>query len=991
MTMKRYIFSEIQGSPTNDILASGTLTVDNDNNLRLHDGATAGGNVIGSANTGDITFNSSTIQGQYGLNLAPSPTDTDNNKYVSIRTGDQDSHLHIDTSSNDEYDLYIGNDSKYLRVARTGEIVIGNNGAYEWNDDSGNRWVFDTDGKLKLPAGGDIVDSNGNSVLGDAASPQYGYFNELVHPGDSNRVNGEAVAMDSDGNSYVSYSYWDDNEEKDYGGVMKFDSAGEKLWSVNIQSQNSYARYPRIVSLEHVVTGNDAVLIAIGDYYDTDTSRDVGFMYGINPATGEVGVPLIDLETSSNAGMELNDAVFGLDGSGDPFAVVVGATYDINLTKTLTPLAGSTVDKLYFSWSEINASGLNNGDQLSTNVGGYAGFTVNGSYATASPDGTGSGLNISVASTEAGAYVITRVNGWSGVMSGWDVPVSLRVLGSALGGVDNVKYTVTSDAITGNGSLFFVAADFADLSNVQNGWKVSGPGITGSVTLSNVQNSGGYYRFDVPNGVTVSPNESYTIISNSGNDFTFDFDRTVFADNSSNIDAAVSNKQGTPISSVYCPAWNSRDWSTDIGTPVDFTYQLYNQAFVARFGSNAWSKSIGATNYDTINSVVVDNGGNTYVAGQVSNNTKASLVIKYAVDGEQLWAVYIDPDNNMGNGLSSIDILADGSLLTVDEEGIVTKLSSDTGEIFWQVQADTGPSWDNDFKGTATPDGDYIITNFEDNDYTMYVMRISGSDGSSVWNKRITRTYGGQNGEVTAENDFNAQYIDCNATYLTIGGGSQPPGGNSVGLVFSFPINGENTDGTYGQYVVSTESMDWSTLTTISTAATVSETPTNILTNYISPSKSDSTITVTQTSIGGEVVVPPAVITWTSPNDNVWRIEDYNGGAAVSYNGNDYDAKWFDIANHTSGNGNFRGAIIQYHAFTNDGTIIGTIHLANDYNQESATHTEHLSGGTNLQHVSLWDCNNDRGQLYFKMTNGNSSNLMIQWTAKIFYGSEANC
>jgi hypothetical protein len=269
-------------------------------------------------------------------------------------------------------------------------------------------------------------------------------------------------------------------------------------------------------------------------------------------------------------------------------------------------------------------------------------------------------------------------------------------------------------------------------------------------------------------------------------------------------------------------------------------------------------------------------------------------------------------------------------------------------------------------------------------------MRVSGSDGSSVWNKRITRTYSGDNGEINADDD--AQYIDCNQTHVTITGRSYPPGGgNQVGLVYSFPITGDNVNGTYGQFVISSESMNWETLSTTSTAATVTNTDVSVTLNSLSPTSSESFVTTGNiTTLGGEPVAEPTVISWTNPNDNVWRIEEYNGGAAVSYNGNNYDAKWFDIANHTSGNGSFRGAIIQYHAFTGDGTIVGTIHLANDYTQENATHTEHLSGGSNLQHVTLWDCNNERGQLYFKMTNGNYSNLMIQWTAKVFYGSEYN-
>lgn len=142
----------------------------------------------------------------------------------------------------------------------------------------------------------------------------------------------------------------------------------------------------------------------------------------------------------------------------------------------------------------------------------------------------------------------------------------------------------------------------------------------------------------------------------------------------------------------------------------------------------------------------------------------------------------------------------------------------------------------------------------------------------------------------------------------------------------------------------------------------------------------------------GEVAAEnPVIASWTNPNSNVWRIETYNGGAAVSYNGGDGEL-WWDANNAPSGDGNFRGAIIEYHAFIqNQGNIIGTIHLASDYSVNGATHTEHLSGNNDLNFISLWEGRGNRGQLYFKDTNGNSRDLLIQWTAKVFYGSENNC
>jgi hypothetical protein len=921
----------------------------------------------GNANTGNVVFEDNTLYvgGTGFLNLendagqAVIGTNGPDPLLVSINEGDvvwtfsQDGRLYLPGG---EPSIY-SSDNADITLSTPGTITLNN---------TGGTWDFNSNGDLILPAEGDIKDSNGNSVLGGSsgqyfdtvmvggsqaaiadgtssfeivagdgisitggnnqitisaasnATPQYGYFSELVETSSSNRVNTQAVVMDSDGNSYISYVYWDDNQSKDISGVAKYDSTGEQLWAANLASQNPDARELNIRSLEFATVDGDPSLIAVGYYYDNNTSKDVAFMFYVNPASGSVGEPLVDCELVAQAGMNVKDGVAGYDGS-NPYAVVVGETYDQTLVKTLTPLAGSTTDKLYVSWADFAASGVNTGEGVYYVDGpNQYGVTMNaiGVSATVagSTDPAWAGISITVSKNEAGNYTITGVNGWGYLVNSWSNPVTLTVLGSALGGADGT------------------------------------------------------------------------------NDLTFDFSNVTFDNNSSNIQAAISNIQGTPPAGVYCPGWGGYDWGTQVGNALSFNYQLNNQAYVARFGQTAaWTKNFGGGSYDRLNSVVVDDSQNVYAVGYVWNGSRGGLVIKYDIDGNQQWAVYINPANNTGNALMSVDLLSDGNVITVDEDGVITKLNSGNGDIMWQVKADNGPSWDGDFRGTATPDGDYIITNYEDNDYTQYVMRVSGSDGSSVWDKRITRTYGGDNGEVTSNDD--GQYIDCNATHLVIGGRTDPPGGgNTVGLVYSFPITGDNVDGTYGQYVITSESMNWETLSTTSIAATVTNTDVNVTVNSVSPTSGSTYVTTsTITTMGGEPVVEPTVISWTNPNDNVWRIEEYNGGASVSYNGSDYDAKWFDIANHTSGNSQFRGAIIQYHAFTNQGTIIGTIHLANDYPQQQATHTEHLSGQSDLQFVTLWDCNNERdGQLYFKMTNGNSNNLMVQWTAKIFYGSEYN-
>lgn len=106
---------------------------------------------------------------------------------------------------------------------------------------------------------------------------------------------------------------------------------------------------------------------------------------------------------------------------------------------------------------------------------------------------------------------------------------------------------------------------------------------------------------------------------------------------------------------------------------------------------------------------------------------------------------------------------------------------------------------------------------------------------------------------------------------------------------------------------------------------------------------------------------------------------------------------WFDPDNSPGGYGNFRGAIIDYHAYSNDdGTIIGQIMVSCDGGDYNVTHSECLSGSNDLANVILWyseprgDTDNEHreGQLYAYKADGNNDTIKIQWKATMFYGQE---
>lgn len=96
---------------------------------------------------------------------------------------------------------------------------------------------------------------------------------------------------------------------------------------------------------------------------------------------------------------------------------------------------------------------------------------------------------------------------------------------------------------------------------------------------------------------------------------------------------------------------------------------------------------------------------------------------------------------------------------------------------------------------------------------------------------------------------------------------------------------------------------------------------------------------------------------------------------------------WWNKNDLPGGSGNFRGAIIDYHAYSGEGTIIGTIHIVDDSGEEHISHTEVASGSTDSENDYLWLVQNEGTISYYRI-DGESKTLKVHWSAKVFYGSE---
>lgn len=127
---------------------------------------------------------------------------------------------------------------------------------------------------------------------------------------------------------------------------------------------------------------------------------------------------------------------------------------------------------------------------------------------------------------------------------------------------------------------------------------------------------------------------------------------------------------------------------------------------------------------------------------------------------------------------------------------------------------------------------------------------------------------------------------------------------------------------------------------------------------------------------GYSVTVPGGTLSYSQDDTVYFRYQ--TGGDPVV---------WWSSAELPKGASNFRGAVIDYHAFTGDGTIIGTIHIVDDDGEENITHTEVTSGSADGENDDLWFVTNE-GQIKYRRLDGEGATIKVQWSARVFYGSE---
>lgn len=146
----------------------------------------------------------------------------------------------------------------------------------------------------------------------------------------------------------------------------------------------------------------------------------------------------------------------------------------------------------------------------------------------------------------------------------------------------------------------------------------------------------------------------------------------------------------------------------------------------------------------------------------------------------------------------------------------------------------------------------------------------------------------------------------------------------------------------------------------------------------------------------GQVNLPVAAADWTNNSGNVWGLRTYNGGTQIELSNNN-KLVWFDfsdIPGYATNASNLRGGIIEYHAFATgncNGTIIGSMTFVIDSNNDTNIIHNEVYSGYDLGSIVLWDESylyDSPGSIVATDNTGGTTTLMIQWTSRLFFGSE---
>jgi hypothetical protein len=660
-------------------------------------------------------------------------------------------------------------------------------------------YTFGADGTLTIPNDGDLK----------LTQTQVGWFIGLDSRDSNNHIEGDCVAVDSQGYSYIG----GDEDDDDHAFVMKISPEGDRLWSVRVFEDDN-GDNGELTSLKiHPVTGN---IMGLGYVFDTYT---YSILFTLDQDTGRL-LNVTEFK-DSDGDVELNTIAWTSDG-----AYVIGGRKmgEFSAEFPVVPQTGSGVGTIVILRSAVpEVEYINDNWQIGgTGISPFQ--SVNFSERYTGLTGTtreGSGATFDITNNGDGTYSVSVVSGGTDYLAGHKIKILgtslvgvpgatpdndiIITVGGTLGGgvINNVTHTGTAAGTTvatdtevsgtnfevGSGFIFTIQGPFFDndYSN-QDGSRV----ITA--------NGSNYVNGDV----VVVPGTSLGGTS-PANDLTVNL---FVGQNEFYIDNVSGTSQSTT-------------WKIETTAQVDFTADgswsvTYSRDNDCVLITPTWQRTFGTAKdkYDEIITLTVDSQDNIIAVGggygelAANNFDDLSVVYKFNSAGTLQWARQLNAGNDDHEGHSVVTIGTD--IYVVDEndsgDSFVSKLDS-TGTVKWQRRTDG-----QDITIARTPDGNLLVaveddsseTITTDEDYAIKIFLLTPA-GETVWKRWLSpnidySAYIGSSGECLV--------TDANSFYIT---GRNSTDDDNWAWAARLPLDGSGT-GEYGQFCytdVNTETNYW--------------------------------------------------------------------------------------------------------------------------------------------------------------------------------------
>ena len=642
------------------------------------------------------------------------------------------------------------------------------------------QYTFGADGTLTIPNDGDLK----------LTQTQVGWFIGLDSRPSNDDIEGDCVAVDSQGNSYIA----GEDQDNDRTFVMKVSPEGDRLWSMNIDETDNDDDGNTTSLKIHPVTGNIMVVGGISDYFHYSV------LYTIDQDTGR----LLNVTEFKDSGSDVYLNTIAYTSTGD---YVLGGAKNGEFSAELpvVPQTGSGTGTIVILKTAIPAEYISTSWQIGgTGISPFQNILYINRYTGLT--GTvrqGTGATFNIIDNGNGTYSAGIETGGSNYLVGHKI----KILGSAIGGVDGTNdITITVQSVIGSGVIDGVGNTGLAAGTVTNTYNdLSGTNFeTGS---------GLVFTFEGPRDTNdYSDSWDYTITSGGSNYVQGDVITVLGtslggASTANDLTATVTGLNVNAVTGLeFLGTAQSTTWKIDTTAQVDFTnvdgawsitYSRQNECLLV---TPSWQRTFGTgtTSDDDIYAVAIDSEDNIIAVGNGRGELAAdsfqdlAVVYKFNSTGTLQWARQLNTEDDDAYGDCVITIGTDIYVVHDADVGVfVSKLDS-TGTVKWQRQTPGDAA-----TIARTADGNLLVAVEEYNDdadddaIKIFLLTPAGETVYKRWLFAITDddTWLGSTGECLV--------TDANSFYIT--GYNDWDSEDNWAWAARLPLDGTGT-GEYGQF-----------------------------------------------------------------------------------------------------------------------------------------------------------------------------------------------